>query len=32
VILPSGEVKRFRPTTVPDDPAIIAVIEANLPQ
>jgi glutathione peroxidase len=31
VILPSGEVKRFRPTTVPDDPAIIDVIEANLP-
>ena len=31
LVLPSGEVKRFRPTTKPDDEAIIAVIEANLP-
>ena len=31
VILPNGEIKRFRPTTKPDDEAIIAVIEANLP-
>jgi len=31
LILPNGEVKRFRPTTKPDDEAIIAVIEANLP-
>lgn len=31
LILPNGEIKRFRPTTRPDDEAIIAVIEANLP-
>lgn len=31
LVLPNGEIKRFRPTTVPDDPAIVAVIEANLP-
>ena len=31
LILPSGEVKRFRPQTKPDDDAIVAVIEANLP-
>jgi glutathione peroxidase len=31
VILPSGEVHRFRPKVVPDDPAIISLIEANLP-
>jgi glutathione peroxidase len=31
LILPNGEIKRFRPTTVPDDPRIIAEIEANLP-
>jgi hypothetical protein len=24
-------VARFRPRTVPDDPAVLAVIEANLP-
>lgn len=30
LILPNGEVKRFRPQTKPDDPAIIEVIEANL--
>lgn len=32
LILPNGEVKRFRPQTKPDDPAIIEVIEANLPR
>lgn len=32
LILPNGEVKRFRPQTKPDDDAIIAVIEANLPR
>lgn len=32
LILPDGSIKRFRPTTVPDDPAIIAQIEANLPK
>jgi glutathione peroxidase len=32
VILPSGEIHRFRPTTKPDDEAIIALIEANLPE
>ncbi|MCD5347136.1 glutathione peroxidase [Agromyces sp. S2-1-8] len=30
VILPDGEVHRFRPTTEPDDPAIIATIERGL--
>lgn len=30
LILPNGDVHRFRPTTKPDDPAIIALIEANL--
>ena len=30
VVLPNGEVKRFRPTTKPDDPKIIGLIEANL--
>jgi glutathione peroxidase len=32
LILPSSEVKRFRPQVKPDDEAIIAVIEANLPR
>jgi glutathione peroxidase len=32
VVTPSGDVHRFRPTTEPDDPAIIGVIEAALPQ
>jgi glutathione peroxidase len=32
LILPNGEVKRFRPQTKPDDAAIIEVIEANLPR
>ena len=31
LVLPSGEVHRFRPTTKPGDPAIIDLIEANLP-
>ncbi|PWB98284.1 glutathione peroxidase [Salinibacterium hongtaonis] len=31
LVLPSGEVRRFRPTTKPDDPAIVDLIEANLP-
>lgn len=31
VITPSGEVHRFRPTVQPDDPAIVSLIEANLP-
>ncbi|WP_430646894.1 glutathione peroxidase [Agromyces sp. GXS1127] len=31
LVLPDGEVRRFRPTTVPDDPEIIAAIEAALP-
>ncbi|GAA2993988.1 glutathione peroxidase [Microbacterium terrae] len=32
VIAPGGELHRFRPKTKPDDPAIVAVIEANLPR
>jgi glutathione peroxidase len=32
VLTPSGAVHRFRPTTLPDDPAIVAVIESNLPR
>ena len=32
LILPNGEVKRFRPQTKPDDESIVAVIEANLPR
>lgn len=32
LITPTGEIFRFRPTTKPDDPAIIKVIEQNLPQ
>lgn len=31
VVTPSKELYRFRPTTKPDDPAIIKIIEANLP-
>ena len=31
LVLPSGEIKRFRPTTKPDDPAIVSAIEAALP-
>lgn len=32
LVLPSGEIRRFRPTTKPDDEEIVAVIEANLPR
>lgn len=31
LVLPSGEVRRFRPPVEPDDPAIVAQIEAALP-
>ena len=31
VILPDGEVRRFTPKTLPDDPAIVTLIEENLP-
>lgn len=31
VLTPDGAVHRFRPQTKPDDPAIVAVIEQNLP-
>lgn len=31
LVTPSGEIHRFRPQTTPDDPAIVSVIEANLP-
>lgn len=31
LVLPSGEIHRFSPTTQPDDPEIIELIEANLP-
>ena len=30
LVLPGGEVLRFRPTTLPDDPAIVAAIERGL--
>ncbi|MFB9309818.1 glutathione peroxidase [Agromyces hippuratus] len=30
VVQPSGQVQRFRPTTQPDDPEVIAAIEAGL--
>jgi glutathione peroxidase len=32
VLTPGGDVHRFRPTTKPDDPAIVEVIEQNLPR
>lgn len=32
LVLPNGEVHRFRPTTKPNDPEIISLIEANLPR
>lgn len=32
VIAPDDSISRFRPTVVPDDPAIIAAIEAALPR
>lgn len=31
LVLPNGEVRRFRPTVEPDDPAIISAIESALP-
>ncbi|HEY8914231.1 glutathione peroxidase [Lacisediminihabitans sp.] len=31
VVTPSGDVHRFRPTTEPDDPAIVGLIEESLP-
>jgi len=30
--VPGGEVHRFRPRTLPDDPAIVDVIESHLPR
>jgi glutathione peroxidase len=32
LILPNGDIKRFRPQTKPDDESIVSVIEANLPK
>jgi len=32
LVLPNGEVHRFRPNVQPDAPEIIALIEANLPR
>ncbi|MDY0909666.1 glutathione peroxidase [Microbacterium sp. CFBP9034] len=32
VLTPGGDVHRFRPNTKPDDPAIVQVIEENLPR
>jgi glutathione peroxidase len=31
LVLPSGEVRRFRPPVEPDDPAVVAAIESGLP-
>ncbi len=31
LLLPNGQVHRFRPTVRPDEPAIVALIEAKLP-
>jgi len=31
LVAPEGDVIRFRPHTVPDDPAVIAAIEESLP-
>ncbi|UUT35339.1 glutathione peroxidase [Microbacterium elymi] len=31
VLTPTGQVHRFRSATVPDDPAVVELIEANLP-
>lgn len=31
LVTPTGEIHRFRPTVKPDDPRIIELIEANLP-
>jgi glutathione peroxidase len=30
-VTPAGEVKRFRPKTKPDDPALVSALEAALP-
>ncbi len=32
LVLPDGEIRRFRPTTVPTDDSIVSLIEANLPR
>ena len=32
VVLPGGAVHRFRPRTLPDDPAIVGLVEAHLPR
>ena len=32
LVLPGGDVRRYSPKTVPDDPAIIEEIEAHLPR
>jgi glutathione peroxidase len=32
VVLPGGQVHRFRPTVLPDAPEIVSLIEANLPR
>jgi len=32
LVLPNGEIHRFRPTVKPDNPEIISLIEANLPK
>ena len=31
LVLPDGQIKRFRPRMKPDDPSIVSAIEANLP-
>lgn len=32
LVLPDGQIRRFRPRVKPDDPAIVALIEQNLPR
>ncbi len=32
LVTPQGDIHRFRPNVKPDDPAIVEVIEANLPR
>ena len=32
LVLPNGEIHRFRPNMLPDDEKIVALIEANLPR
>jgi glutathione peroxidase len=32
LVLPDGRIQRFRPRVKPDDPAIVSLIEANLPR